>query len=154
VEAGEGDDAVTAAYLGRAAGELRVAEQIEGLMAQAMPPEQIEGFAQLLDGFAQQDFANQPLEVRTQLVHGVTASSHAARLGVLALRNLTLLFFYALPDEAGSNPNWEAISYPGPVSAPPSPEEAPKTIAVTAVRASPPRWPPTCAWSGPAPAAR
>lgn len=133
VAAGEADDPVTAAYLGRAASELRVAEQIEGLMAQAMPPEQIEGFAQLLDGFAQQDFANQPLDVRTQIVHGVAASSHEARLGVLALRNLTLLFFYALPDEFGSNPNWAAIGYPGPVSAPPSPQEAPKTISVLPV---------------------
>jgi choline dehydrogenase-like flavoprotein len=134
VTAGSGDDPVMAAYLGRAASDLGVAEQIEGLMAQAMPPEQIEGFAQLLDGFSQQDFASQPLEVRTQIVHGVAASSHEARLGVLALRNLTFLFFYALPDQVGQNPNWAAIGYPGPLSAPPSPEEAPKTISMLPVQ--------------------
>ena len=32
-----------------------------------------------------------------------------------AIQGLTLLLFYALPDPAtGSNPNWEAIGYPGP----------------------------------------
>jgi NAD(P)-binding Rossmann-like domain len=47
---------------------------------------------------------------------------------VVALRNLTFLFFYGLPDQRGHNPNWEPLGYPGPISAPPSPEEAPKTI--------------------------
>ncbi len=49
------------------------------------------------------------------------------------LRALTLLFFYALPDAEGLNPNWEAFGYPGPVSAPPPPEQAPKTINVERV---------------------
>ena len=115
-------------YLERCASDLGVPEQIEGLMAQAMAPEQLQGFADLLEGLAQHDFANLPLEVRTQILHDVAASSHEARLGVMALRNLTFLFFYGLPDEQGRNPNWEAIGYPGPISAPPSPEEAPKTI--------------------------
>ena len=115
-------------YLERCASDLGVPEQIEGLMAQAMAPEQLQGFADLLEGLAQHDFANLPLEVRTQILHDIAGSSHEARLGVMALRNLTFLFFYGLPDEHGRNPNWEAIGYPGPISAPPSPEEAPKTI--------------------------
>jgi hypothetical protein len=115
-------------YLERAAADLGVSDQILGLMAQAMPPEQIQGFAELLDGLAQHDFANLPLDARTQILHDVAASSHEARLGVLALRNMALLFFYGLPDERGLNPNWEALGYPGPTSAPPSLEEAPKTI--------------------------
>ena len=46
-----------------------------------------------------------------------------------ALQGLTLLLFYALPDaRSGINPNWEAIGYPGPRSAPP---DTPKTISVT-----------------------
>ena len=123
------EDPVMSEFLARPASELAVAGQIEGLLA-TMPPEQLGGFAQLLDGLAQYDFANQPLEARTQILHEVAASSHEARLGVLALRNATLLFFYGLPDENGRNPNWEAIGYPGPISAAPSPEEAPKTISV------------------------
>ena len=123
-------------------------------MAQAMPPEQLEGFAELLEGLAQNDFANLPLEVRTQILHDVAASSHEARLGVSALRNLTFLFFYGLPDEQGSAiPNWQAIGYPGPISAPPSPEEAPKTITTLASKATSRRSPRTPAWSAPAPAA-
>jgi choline dehydrogenase-like flavoprotein len=48
------------------------------------------------------------------------------------MRGLTMLLFYGVPDPAtGRNPNWEAIGYPGPRAVPPSPEEAPKTIAVT-----------------------
>ena len=65
------------------------------------------------------------MEIRTQVLHDVAASSHEARLGVLALRNTTLLFFYGLPDQLGENPNWPALGYPGPISAPPSPEQAP-----------------------------
>ena len=44
------------------------------------------------------------------------ASSFDARHGLHALKGLTLMFFYALPDEQGSNPNWEALGYPGPNS--------------------------------------
>jgi choline dehydrogenase-like flavoprotein len=52
--------------------------------------------------------------------------------GISAMRGLTMLLFYGVPDPAtGRNPNWEAIGYPGPRAVPPSPEEAPKTIAVT-----------------------
>ncbi len=128
-----GEDPVLSDFLARGAAELGVAEQVEGVLAMTAP-EQLQGFAGLLDALAQQGFADLPLPVRTQILHGVAASSHAARLGVRALRNLTLLFFYALPDELGQNPNWPAIGYPGPVSAPPSPEQAPKTIAVLDVQ--------------------
>ena len=127
------DDPVMRGFLARAASEMQIAEQIEALMGQAMSEEQLEGFAGLLDGLGQYDFANLPLEDRTQILHDVAASSHEARLGVIALRNTTFLFFYGLPDEAGQNPNWPALGYPGPLSAPPSPEQAPKTIPVLSV---------------------
>ena len=119
-------------FLARGAGEMQIAGQVEALMGQAMNAEQIQGFADLLDGLAQHDFASLPIEARTKTLHDVSASSHEARLGVLALKNATLLFFYGLPDEFGRNPNWAAIGYPGPISAPPSPEQAPKTIEVLA----------------------
>jgi hypothetical protein len=69
------DDAVMGEFLARAASEMGVAEQIEGLMAQAMAEEQVRGFADLLDGLAQHDFASLPLEIRTQI--------HPARRGGL-----------------------------------------------------------------------
>jgi choline dehydrogenase-like flavoprotein len=129
----EGDDAVMGAFMARSAGDMAVAAQIEGLMAQAMMPDDIAGFAGLLDALAANDFASLPLETRTAVVKQVAASGPEAKLGVKVLKNLTLLFFYALPDEQGRNPNWDALGYPGPLSAPPSAEEAPKTINVEEV---------------------
>jgi choline dehydrogenase-like flavoprotein len=46
---------------------------------------------------------------------------------------MVLALFYASSGEKGWNPNWSAIGYPGPCSAPPAPELAPKTIAVATV---------------------
>jgi choline dehydrogenase-like flavoprotein len=126
----DGDDDVMRAYMARSAADMGVAAQIEGLMAQAMLPEEIEGFGQLLDGIASTDFANLPVEARTEVLKQISAVAPEARLGIKVFKNLTLLFFYALPDEQGRNPNWEALGYPGPVSAPPTAAEAPKTIAV------------------------
>ena len=56
-----------------------------------------------------------------------------ALAGLSAPARADALLFYAIPDPAtGRNPNWEAIGYPGPRAAPPSPDEAPKTIAAHA----------------------
>ncbi len=120
-------------FYARSASDLGVPAQIEGLLAQTALPEEIEAMGQLLDAFATQDIAGLPLRARTELVHAIAASSPEAKLGVRQLRGLTFLFFYALPDESGHNPNWDAIGYPGPISAPPSPEQAPKTIAIESV---------------------
>lgn len=117
-------------FYARSAGDLGVAAQIEGLLAVSALPEDIEAIGQLLDAFAAQGFADGSLEERTALVHAIAGSSPEAKLGVRQLRALTMLFFYALPDEAGHNENWDALGYPGPRSAPPTPEQAPKTIAV------------------------
>ena len=124
------DDEVLRDFYARSASDLGVAGHIEGLLGQSMAPEEIEALGQLLDGFAEHEFQSLPLEVRTEMLHGFAASSPAAKLGVRQLRALTFLFFYALPDELGHNPNWDALGYPGPISAPPSPEQAPKTIAL------------------------
>ena len=129
----DGDDAVQREFLARAASDLDVAGKIEDLMAQAMTPEQIGGVAELLDALAGHEFADQPLEARTQIVHGTVESGPEAKLGVKTLRQLTLFFFYGYPDAQGRNPNWEALGYPGPISAPPSPEAAPKTIPLEEV---------------------
>ena len=85
-------------------------------MADAMTPEEIAATAELLDALADEDFAAQPLDARAEIVSGTAASSFDARHGLHPLKGLTLLFFYALPDEQGRNPNWEALGYPGPNS--------------------------------------
>jgi choline dehydrogenase-like flavoprotein len=131
IDSDERDQAMRA-FLARGAAELGCAAQIEGLLG-TMPPEALAGFTGLLDALAENGLADAPLQARTQILHGVAASGPEAKVGIRALRNLTFLFFYALPDELGQNPNWPAIGYPGPVSAPPSPEQAPKTITTVAV---------------------
>src|SRR5215472_14414597 len=125
-----GDDAAQRDFYARSASDLGVAAQLEDLFAQSMLPEEIEAIGQVLDAFAEQGFAAKGLQQRTEIIHRLASSSPGAKLAVRQLRGLTFLFFYALPDDAGHNPNWDALSYPGPISAPPPPEQAPKTIAL------------------------
>jgi choline dehydrogenase-like flavoprotein len=131
--AAETHDELTRDFMARAASDLGVAGQIEGLMADVMTPEEIAGFAGLLDALDAEGFADADLATRTQSVHDFITQDAAAKLGLRSLKGLTLLFFYGLPDAAGSNPNWEALGFPGAKSAPPSPEQAPKTISVQEV---------------------
>jgi choline dehydrogenase-like flavoprotein len=91
----------------------------------AMPPEQQDGLAQLLDVLAAQGFAEASQLSREQTFTNLSLASMDAAIGVGGLIALTLFFTYALPDEAGRNPNWEAWGYPGPISAAP---QEPKTI--------------------------
>src|SRR5665809_89762 len=123
-------DPVERDFLGRAATDMGIPAQIEAMMADSMTPEEIAGFAGLLDALAEHDFAELPVETRTQILLDTAAADPEAKHGLQSLKALTLLLFYALPDEHGHNPNWEAIGYPGPISAAPSAEDAPKTIQV------------------------
>jgi choline dehydrogenase-like flavoprotein len=126
-------DPVEAEFMARGAADLQVAAQIEGLLAEAMTAEEIEAVGGLLDALAAEGLDDAPLQARTQIVHGFREGDPEAKLDLQQLKGLTLLFFYALPDEAGSNPNWEAIGYPGPASPPPDAAAAPKTISVAEV---------------------
>ena len=81
-----------------------------------LPEEQLEGLRQLLDALAAQGLVDASHDAREPIVQGFMDSGPDALAGLAGMRGLTLLFFYALPDEAGQNPNWEAIGYPGPNS--------------------------------------
>ncbi len=126
----DSEDPLEREFMARSAADLTVAAQIQGLLAQAMLPEEIEQVGGLLDALEAEGFSAAPVEARTAIVHGFRAADPAAKLGLQQLKALTLLFFYALPDEQGRNPNWELIGYPGPRSAPPAAE---KTISVASV---------------------
>ncbi len=132
VESDSGDP-VERAFMERSALDLQLPAQIEGMLAEAMTADEIAEVAGLLHALGEHDFASLPVTDRTELVHGMRAADAAAKHGLDSLRGLTMLLFYALPDDAGRNPNWEAIGYPGPVSAAPSPEQAPKTIQLEEV---------------------
>src|SRR4051812_40167705 len=109
---------------------------LEQLGSGAVPEDQLEGLRQLLDALRAEGFDDASQEVREAIVHGFMDADRAALAGLGGLRGLTHLLFYAIPDPAtGRNPNWEAIGYPGPRAVPPSAEEAPKTIRVTAPEA-------------------
>ena len=102
-----------------------VPDAIELTLAQA-PDDQVAGLRSFLDALSAQGFNDAPAEAREQILHVFADASPEALAGVSAFRGLTFLLFYALPDPAtGRNPNWEAIGYPGPRSAPP---DVPKTI--------------------------
>jgi choline dehydrogenase-like flavoprotein len=126
-------DPVEKEFMARSASDLQVAAQIEGLMADVMLPEEIAAMGGLLDALAGEEFASLPLEARTAVIHAFRDQDPEAKHGLHQLKALTLLFFYALPDERGSNPNWEMLGYPGPKSSPPTPSEAPKTIRMEEV---------------------
>jgi choline dehydrogenase-like flavoprotein len=105
---------------------------LDQLGSGAVPEEQVDGLRQLLDALDEQGFTGAPLEAREQILHGFMDSGPEALAGLSGLRALTFLLFYAMPDPStGRNPNWEAIGYPGPRAAPPSADEAPKTIELT-----------------------
>src|SRR5207244_2183041 len=113
----------------------QVPDAIEAQLASgAVPEEQLDGLRQLLDALAAQGFNEAPQAAREQLLHGFMDSDPGALAGLSAFKGLTLMLFYGIPDYSAHpprNPNWEAIGYPGPRAAPPSPGDAPKTISVT-----------------------
>lgn len=109
--------------------DVAIAQQ---LSSGAVPEDQVEGVRQLLDALRAQGFDEAPQPVREAILHGFMDNDPNALAGLSGLRALTFLLFYAMPDPTtGRNPNWEAIGYPGPRAAPPSPEQAPKTIGIT-----------------------
>src|SRR5947209_3288705 len=123
-----GENQAQREFFARAASDLGVAGQIEGLLAQTAMPEEIEATGQLLDAIAAQGFDGYDLDARTALLHAMAESAPEVNFGLRQLRAVTFLFFYGLATTTEPNPNWPAIGYPGPRSAAPSPEHAPKTI--------------------------
>ena len=114
-------------FWARPASHLAVPEAIEQALAQ-LPAKQVEGLGELLDALAAQGLNEAPQEAREAIVHGFADSGPEGLAGIHALKGLAMTLNYALPDlGTGRNPNWEAIGYPGPVSAP---REVPKELRV------------------------
>jgi choline dehydrogenase-like flavoprotein len=69
-----------------------------------------------------------PLAEREAIVHVFSSSGPETLAGMNAIRGLATTMHYALPDlGTGRNPNWEAMGYPGPQSAPP---DVPKPLRI------------------------
>jgi len=111
---------------GRSASDLDVPAMAEETLLQ-LPPDQLAGLMELLDGLAQQGIGRASPASREQLLRNVSLLGPEAAAGVGALISLTLFLAYGAPDPAtGQNPNWRAFGYPGPISAPP---DVPKPLA-------------------------
>ena len=120
-----GDSGPDGVLLRLTAGDLGIADRLWSTLSAAQ--------GELLDRLAAQGFADASLERRTELVLAAGAVEPERRQPLRELKEGLLSLCYTLTDAAGSNPTWPAIGYPGPISAPPSPEDAPKTIRIEAV---------------------
>ncbi len=105
----------------------------EGLAATA--PHTREAVLELLDAAAAEGFAELGLEAREELLLGLAVRLPRGRLAVRQLKLMVFGTLVAAVDEHDRNPVWEAIGYPGPISPPPSPEHAPKTLRMESVSA-------------------
>jgi acyl-CoA reductase-like NAD-dependent aldehyde dehydrogenase/choline dehydrogenase-like flavoprotein len=117
-------------FWARAASHLGVPEAIElTLLQSGAPAEQIEGLRELLDSLENEGLvAAAPLETREAIVRVFADSGPDGLAGITAIRGLTTSLHYGLPDlGTGRNPNWDAIGYPGPRSAPP---DVPKPLRI------------------------
>jgi choline dehydrogenase-like flavoprotein len=113
-------------FYARSASDLGVPDAVEQALATQVPEDQLEGLRGLLDALADEGFGDAGPQAREAIAHAFMDAGPESLAGMSALRGLTLMLFYGMPDTTtGRNPNWEALGYPGPVSAPP---DAPKTI--------------------------
>jgi len=115
-----------AAFYARAASDLGVPEAVEQSLAAQVPEDQLEGLRGLLDALQAEGFSDAAPPAREAIVHAFMDAGPESLAGMSAFKGLALMLFYGMPDpQTGRNPNWEAIGYPGPVSAPP---DVPKPI--------------------------
>jgi choline dehydrogenase-like flavoprotein len=115
------DDPEVAAYLRRSATDYLPSDLLAGIAGPRHDP--------LLAELEASGFAARELDERTALLVALGARGGETRQLLRELRGAVMALFYALPD----NPNWPALGYAGPVTDPPSAEDAPKTIRVEPV---------------------
>src|SRR5687768_14936416 len=110
----------------RKASDIGVPEMAEQTLEQ-LPPDQLAGLMELLDGLGAQGFPRASQPSREQLLTNVSLLGPEAAAGVGALIALVLFLAYGAPidPQTGQNPNWRAFGYPGPISPPP---DVPKPI--------------------------
>jgi choline dehydrogenase-like flavoprotein len=113
-------------FYARSASDLGVPEEVEQALATTLPDDQLEGLRGLLDAIAGEGFGEAPPPAREAIVQAFMDAGPEALAGMSAFKGLAMMLFYGMPDpQTGRNPNWEAIGYPGPVSAPP---DVPKPV--------------------------
>lgn len=114
---GDRDDAV-AAFLRRSASDAGVPEALATVVGEA--------HLAVLDELEARNFGAAREDGRLALLTEIGARGGADRQALRELKTVVMGVYYGTPD----NPAWPALGYPGPVTAPPSAAEAPKTIRV------------------------
>ena len=109
----------------RKASDLRVDQGAAQLIAEIPDPALQGGLLELIDAIGGQGIVRAPSQQsREQILRNTALSDPRAAAGVAALIGMTLFLHYGAPDpETGQNPNWKALAYPGPISAPPQVEK-------------------------------
>jgi choline dehydrogenase-like flavoprotein len=116
----------------RSASELGIAGRVADAVAAGLPPHVAAAVDALLARLAAEAFSAATPERRVELLHAAAADP-AARFALKALKTMVFGDLFGSFDENLRNPVWEEIDYPGPISAAPSPAEAPKTIELETV---------------------
>jgi choline dehydrogenase-like flavoprotein len=94
-------------------------QAVEHYLARKVPAEQRAGMLGLLDALAGLGLKDQPLSVRVASLRVVAGIAPETSIGVDALRQLSVMMAYGVTDEAGRNPLWSGMQYPGPRASPP-----------------------------------
>jgi choline dehydrogenase-like flavoprotein len=119
-------------FFGRGARERGIPEAIaQGL--DRLPAHARRALDELLGELERSGFADRPPEERTRALLAAGERIPTGRFAVKQLKTMVFGQFLGAFDEHGRNAVWEAIGFPGPVSPPPTREEAPKTLPVVEV---------------------
>jgi choline dehydrogenase-like flavoprotein len=124
---GDGENAWT-----QSASDLGIAGRVADAIAAGLPPHVAAAVDSLLAHLAETDFSDATPERRVELLHEAAADP-ACRFALKQLKTMVFGDLFGSFDEDGRNPVWDEISYPGPISAPPTPAQAPKTIPLEKV---------------------
>ncbi len=98
---------------------------VEHYLLSRLTAEQLAGLQQLLDTAGLIGLKNQSQAVREAIIGNLGRISPESHGAIAALKQLSVMFSYGLPDATGRNPFWAGMGYPGPVQAPP---QTPKTL--------------------------
>ncbi|MBS1879250.1 MAG: GMC family oxidoreductase [Actinobacteria bacterium] len=116
---------------GASASALGISERVAA-GCETLPPHVAAAVESLLGSLGEEGFAEAPLEAREQRLIEA-GESEPGRFALKQLKTMVFGDLFGSFDENLGNPIWEEISYPGPNSAPPSPQQAPKTIPLETV---------------------